>query len=69
MKVVGSNPGAVYGMDMGHDIFHNELYRFFEKTENKLTRGRGWPISLQSNDRQRERERDEFFLCIPMGIF
>ena len=41
LKVVGSNPAAVYWMDM---TFFTLICCLFEKTENKLKRGRGWPI-------------------------
>ena len=43
-KVVGSDPGAVYWMDIFHIHLFLKLYCLFEKTENKRKRGRGWPI-------------------------
>ena len=42
---MGSNPATVYWMD--RTFFHIDLFKLyylFEKTENKLKRGRGWPI-------------------------
>ena len=39
-KVVSSNPGDVYWMD----IFHSKFESSIEKTVNKRKRGRGWPI-------------------------
>ena len=42
-KVVGSNPGAVYWVNIFFDLL-SELYCLLEKTKNKRKRGRSWPI-------------------------
>ena len=48
---MGSNPGALYWMDLTffHIYWLYKLYCLFEKTENKLKRGRGWPIFCNKN--------------------
>ena len=55
---MGSNPGAVYWMDM--TFFHidllQELHCLFEKTKNKVKRVRAWPIKKRDN-----------LCCIAMG--
>ena len=43
-KVVGLNPSAIYWIDIFHIDWLQKLYCLFEKTENKLKRGRGRPI-------------------------
>ena len=48
---MGSNPATVYWMD--RTFFHIDLFKLyylFEKTENKLKRGRGWPIEYNFTD-------------------
>ena len=46
---MGSNPGAVYWMDM--TFFHidllQELHCLFEKAKNKVKRVRAWPIKKE----------------------
>ena len=45
MKVVSSNPRAIYWMDIFHmNLLQNCIDVFLKKTENKRKRGRGWPI-------------------------
>ena len=43
-KVVSSNPSTVYWMDIFSQIFVVRIVMFVLKDENKLKRGRGWPI-------------------------
>ena len=43
-EVMGSNPRAVYWMDIFRIDLLKELSCLLEKTENKRIRGRGWPI-------------------------
>ena len=43
-KVVGSNPSAVFWMDIFSYWFVVKLYCLFEMTKNIRKRDRGWPI-------------------------
>ena len=49
LKVVGSNPGAIYWMYIFQIAVLKKLYCLFEKTENKLKRDQGWPIFIKNN--------------------
>ena len=42
--VVGSNPGAIYWMDIFSHLFVVKMDCLFETIENKQKRSRGWPI-------------------------
>ena len=45
LKALGSNPSAVYWMDIFHiNLLQNCIDVCLKKTENKRKRGRGWPI-------------------------
>ena len=48
LKVVGSNPGAIYWMDIFQIALLKKLYCLFAKTENKLKRDQGWPIFIKN---------------------
>ena len=48
LKVVDSNPGAIYWMDIFHiNFLQNCIDVCLIKTENKRKRGRGCPIFLK----------------------
>ena len=50
-KVMSSNPGVGYWMDIFHIILLKNMYCLLEKTKSKRKRGRGWPIFINYNDR------------------
>ena len=52
-EVVGSNPGAVYWMDIFHIHLLLKLYCLLEKDQEKTKRGRGWSICFKKQSKKR----------------
>ena len=53
-EVISSNPSTRYWMDKLITLICCKIVLMFEKTENKLKRGRGWPIYLKKKNGWRQ---------------